>query len=125
MRLNKGIPTLPSLFHGVLVQASGFRGHLFFLSNFLETIEKKFFLKFRTLEHGTKHPILKLIAYTNGFRRFLCSRTQEHVGTKCQKPNKEGVFAIFILRTMYKIIYLGNHEETNSLSNKEKTILFI
>ena len=107
MRLNKGNR----------VQASGFRGHLFFLRNFLETIEKKFFLKFRTLEHGTKYPILKLIAYTNGFRRFLCSRTQEHDGTKSQKPNKEGVFAIFILRTMYKIIYLGSYEETNSLPN--------
>jgi len=99
---------------GNKVQGSGFRGHLFFLRNFLETIEKKFFLKFRTLEHGTKHPILKLIAYTNGFKRFLCSRTQEHDGTKSQKPNKEGVFVIFTLRTMYKIIYLGSYEKKKS-----------
>ena len=54
------------------------------------------------------------MAYTNGFRRFLCSRTQEHDGTKSQKPNKEGVFAIFTLRTMYKIIYLGSYEKKKS-----------
>src|SRR6056300_2054792 len=111
MRLNKG-NIVPK--KSIRNQASGFRGHLFFLRNFLETIEKKFFLKFTTLEHGTKHPILKLIAYTNGFRRFLCSQTQEHVGTKYQKPNRDEVFDIFTLRTMYKIIYLGSYEKKKS-----------
>lgn len=89
---------------GIRVQASGV---MFHHSNFFYQKTKKFFLKFRTLEHGTNTLLLKLMLYINTFRRFFVLKHLEHDGTNYRKPNKSYLFCFFILEQMYKNIYYG------------------